>query len=187
MAAAALLVPLAGQEALSVRISEGAGIVYPVGSRSARGVTVLVTDAAERPVEGASVSFQLPERGPSGEFPSGGRTEIARTNASGTASVFGMRWNRLAGPLEIRITAAKGAARGSAICRVELTTALSLPDVSAPRVSSGHKWVWITLAVAGAAGGGLAAGALREKSVATPAAVISPPVIGAPSINLGRP
>lgn len=178
---------LAAQDSLEVRVVEGEGIVYPVGSRSARGVTVKVT-AGGQPVSGASVSFVLPERGPSGLFASGGRTEIVTTQADGTASVWGMRWNRSAGPLEIRIVAAKEAARGSTVCAISLTNAFAGPVAPGARGSSGgRKWLWVTLAVAGAAGGGVAAASLRGKTSAVSAPAVSPPIIGAPAINLGRP
>ena len=48
-------------------------------------------------------------------FSTGGRTEIAATHADGRAAVWGMQWNRTAGPFEIRITAVKGQARAGVV------------------------------------------------------------------------
>jgi len=95
---------------LTIRVAEGDGAAYPIGSRATRGVTVLVTDETGHPVEGATVSFTLPAEGPGGVFSSGGRTEIAATRADGRAAVWGMQWNHTAGAFEIRITAVKGQA-----------------------------------------------------------------------------
>jgi hypothetical protein len=183
-------IPLAAQQnpdSLEIRVLEGANAVYALNSRATRGITVQVSDNAGKPVEGAAVSFLLPERGPSGAFATGGRTEIVTTRADGLASVWGMRWNGSEGLMEIRITAARASVRGSAI--VQLT--LSKGAQPEPKISSGgsHKWLWISLAIAGgAAGGGLAVrgmGSNSPQAVAPPA--INAPRIGAPSFAVGKP
>jgi hypothetical protein len=69
---------------------------------------VQVTDETGKPVNGASVSFRLPEDGPTGEFRAGGRTEIVTTGADGKAEAWGMQWNTQTGSLDLRIIAAKG-------------------------------------------------------------------------------
>jgi hypothetical protein len=151
---------------------------------------VEVADEAGRPVEGAAVSFLLPGSGPSGIFASGSRTEIATTRADGQASVFGMRWNQSAGPVQIRIAAAKGLARGDGICTVVLTTAMVAAQTTRPANGGGrnYKWLWITLAIAGGAGGAVAAGGLGTRPASPAAAAIATPTtIGAPSVSLGRP
>jgi hypothetical protein len=183
--AALTLAAQPGAEALRIQIVEGDGLVYATGSRSARGVTVQVLAADGRPVEGALVSFLLPDRGPSGVFASGSRTGIATTGADGLASAWGMRWNRAAGVVAIRITAARGPARGSAECRVTLSDA---PEArGGGRVSGGgRKWLWVALAVAGAAGG-IAARGLRSTSAPSASAPPAPPVIGPPVVTIGRP
>ncbi|HTS49590.1 MAG TPA: hypothetical protein VMH05_16670 [Bryobacteraceae bacterium] len=100
---------------IQLTVVEGEGMVYRTGARAARGLTVLVTDEAGKPVPNASVSFRLPESGPSGLFTSGLRTEIVTTGADGRASVGGMLWNKTAGPVEIHITAVKDQARAGII------------------------------------------------------------------------
>lgn len=181
---------------LDLRVTEGDGATYAPGSRATRGIAVLVTDETGRPVEGATVSFTLPMEGPGGVFASGGRTEIARTKADGQAAVWGMRWNSVTGPFEVRVTAVKGQARAG----VTLTQNLAgeRPSKSAAKSASklpggvlgGHKWVWIALA--GAAGGVVGiAGAKRSSASAgsaPPASTSSGAVqIGAPTISLGHP
>lgn len=185
---------LAAQEpaSLQIRVVEGEGAIYPTGSRATRGITVLVTDEVNRPVEAASVSFQLPRDGAGGVFATGAKTEIAATRADGRASVWGMQWNRIPGSFEIRITAVKGPIRAGTVCSQQLTNALAAQpaglgkDRVGPR--RGHKFLWITLAVAGAAAGSAAAATMTAKSP-TSSAPASPAgvQIGAPTIILGRP
>ncbi|HLH37621.1 MAG TPA: hypothetical protein VKX39_00620 [Bryobacteraceae bacterium] len=169
---------------LQVRVVEGDGAVYPIGARATRGITVSVTDEIGRPVEGATVSFRLPDEGPGGTFSSGSRTEIATTRADGRAGVWGMQWNRTAGSFEIRITAVKGKTRAGTVTQQFLTDSPAARNLRAG-LSRGHKWVWISLAVAGAAAGGIAATALGGKpGVPPPAASLQ---IGTPTISLGKP
>jgi hypothetical protein len=181
---------------LEIRVVEGDGASYVIGSRATRGVTVLVTDETGKPVDGAIVSYLLPSNGPGGTFTSGTRTEVLSTKADGRAVVWGMQWNNTPGPVEMRITAVKGAARAGTITTLYLTN----PDVSAhlspaetapagkTKVTYGrHKWIWVTLAVAGAAVVGAAiAGGIGSPASATPSAAAGVQ-IGAPTISLGRP
>ena len=158
---------------------DGEGAVYPIGARATRGITLQVTDETGKPVDGATVSFMLPEDGPGGSFSTGSKTEIVTTHADGRAGAWGMQWNRTAGRFEIRITAVKGQARAGTVCAQFLTE-------TSPRASRGpHKWLWISLAVAGAAAGGVASAALAGKPSAAPLSDIVR--IGAPTIILGHP
>jgi hypothetical protein len=195
-----LQLPLWGDDpaSLQVRIKEGDGQTYPVGSRATRGITVEVTDETGNPVEGAAVSFALPETGPTGEFATGSKTEIVTTHADGTASAWGMHWNRQAGAFDVRITVSKGAARAGTVCSQHLAeTTASNPSVG----GSSHKWLWITLAVV-AVGAGVGIGEAMKGGSSTncsstvvssqnPCASAADPlgvtVIGAPTINLGQP
>lgn len=170
---------------LQVRLAEGDAAVYPTGSRATRGLTVLITDETGRPVEGATVSFTLPADGPSGLFNSGTRTEIVATRADGRAAVWGMRWNHTAGPFEIRITAVKGQVRAGTVSSQYLSDAPEAKDV-ASRGGSHHKFLWISLAVAGAAAAG-AVGVLGSKASTTAATSVTPLQIGTPTITLGHP
>jgi hypothetical protein len=173
---------------LTIRVAEGEGAVYPTGSRATRGLTVLVTDETGRPVEGATVSFTLPAEGPGGVFSSGARTEIAATHADGRAAVWGMQWNRTAGPFEIRITAVKGQARAGVVSSQSLSNAPEVRAASAGKARAthgGHKLLWISLAVAGAAAAGVAGLAARQPSAAAAASSVTPLKIGTPTIGLG--
>ena len=68
-----------GQEPalLQIRIIEGEGAVHTVGTRASQALVLRITDESGRPVPGASVSFRLPDEGPSGTFQTGLRTEVA--------------------------------------------------------------------------------------------------------------
>lgn len=184
---------------LNIRIEEGDGVTYALGSRATRGITVVVTDQAGNPVEGASVNFALPDSGPSGVFADGSRTQLLPTRPDGRASVWGMHWNRQAGPVDVRIVAGKGAARAGTVCTIQLADAPSA--VSGSAVGSGHKWLWIGLGAAAAAGAGLAV-ALKGGSSTTscsstvqlpssPCSAAPDPLgvtqIGVPTINIGHP
>jgi hypothetical protein len=177
-----------GPAILQIRVIEGEGVAYPLGGRATRGVTVQVTDETGKPMEGASVSFRLPEEGPSGAFTNGSRLEIATTKADGKASAWGMQWNRTEGSFEIRITAVKGQARAGTVSAVYLSKATAESGAAAPmKLARNHKWLWIGLAVAGGAviavaGGAAAAG----KSSTLPAGpAVTPTTIGTPAIVIG--
>jgi len=188
----ALATPLKAQDPaiLQVRVVEGDGAVYAVGSRATKGIGIQVTDETGKPVDGATISFRLPDNGPTGTFANGSRTEIATTRADGRASAWGMQWNRSPGLLEIRITAVKGETRAGILCSQYLTDA---PDAKvggshgSHNIGSSHKWLWIAVAVAGAAGGSIAAVAIGGKTSTAPAASTATVTIGVPSITLGHP
>lgn len=177
---------LGDPKSLHFKVMEGDGATYAPGSRATRGIGVVVLDENERPVEGATVGFALPMNGPGGEFASGAKTEIITTKGDGAATAWGMRWNRTAGPFEIRVSAVKGAAKAS----IAVTQYLSgLPQTSsvasAPSGGGSHKWLWIVLAGAVAAGGAgfaMKGGSSNGSSSATAAS--SGVQIGAPSISV---
>src|SRR3984957_13609471 len=134
---------------LQIRVIEGEGVAYPLGGRATRGVTIQVTDETGRPVEGSSVSFRLPEEGPSGTFSNGSRAEIATTKSDGKAAAWGMQWNRTEGSFEIRITAVKGQAGAGTFCAIylsKMTAAAAAAEGGTPfKMAKSHKWLWITL------------------------------------------
>jgi hypothetical protein len=169
---------------LQIRILEGDGQVYALGGRASRGLTVAVTDEAGKPVANATVTFRLPEQGPSGVFANNARTEIATTNSDGRAVIFGMRWNRIPGEVRVRITALKGSTRAGAVALQVLSTSESVA-LSPTHIRTGkrRRWMWISLVAAAAAGGGLALGGQRS-APNTPAASVNVN-IGNPTIILG--
>lgn len=176
---------------VQLKVVEGEGIVYRTGARATRGLTVLVTDEAGKPVEGAAVSFRLPDSGATGVFSSGLRTEIVNTGADGHASVWGMQWNKTAGPIEIRITAVKDQARAGLIGTQYLADTLAPTAPSAGgqgQFTAPHKGKMKWLVIGAVAGGAAAAGMAFGRSHSSgPAALAAPAgiTIGNPSIIVG--
>jgi len=174
---------------VQLRVVDGEGTVYATGSRSARGLTVSVTDETGKPVEGASVSFRLPDEGPSGVFASGLRTEVVTTHTDGRATVWGMQWNKTSGTVEIRITAVKGEARAGLISTQYLNDGVSSKaggeGVFQPSHRSRNKWILISGVAVGAVAGMAFTRSQGSKAGAAPAAVSVQ--IGSPSILVGHP
>ncbi len=170
---------------LQIKVVEGEGSVHIAGTRATRPFTIEVADETGRPVTGAAVTFHLPDEGPGGVFASGLRTETATTDAHGRASLRGMRWNRAAGPFQIRMTVAKDGARAGMVSVQYLSDAAAQAGVKARKPRK--KLALLLLAAAAAAGGGIAAGMGSGGKTAAPAAVPSPVAIGAPGITVGRP
>ena len=173
---------------LQIKVLEGDGAVYAIGSRGTRGITVQVTDETGKPVDAAVVSFRLPDTGPTGTFSSGTRTEIVTTRGDGRAGVWGMQWNRIAGSLEIRITALKGQTRAGTVCQMYLSDSPEARAGTARVGPRGHKWLWIGLAIGGAAAAGIAGTALAGKPASAAGAATPQSVtIGTPAIVVGHP
>jgi hypothetical protein len=184
--------------ALQIRIGEGDGQTYAVGSRATRGITVTIADAAGNPVGSATVTFVLPESGPGGTFANGSKTEIVTTHDDGRASVWGMKWNRQAGSFDVRITATKGQVRAGTVSSQHLTEGTA-PTSAKIGSSGGHKWLWIALA-AGAAGAAAGIAARNQSGSSNCSATVvltqnpcsgtpssGATLIGQPTINLGHP
>jgi hypothetical protein len=202
------LSPVSGQVAvLHIQVIEGDGAVHTPGSRSLRPLTVEITSETGQPVEGAAVSFHLPEDGPGGAFGNQLHTDVVITDAKGRASLRGLQLNHAPGPFQIRIVAAKEQAHAGAVSSQyiaepksgKVSTPLAAP--AATRAATGTPTAsrsalkWIAMAVAG--GGVAAAVALlagRSSAAATVAAaapvstaVTAAPIIGVPTITVGKP
>lgn len=120
LSAAALLgacvqLALAQVAVLHIQVIEGEGAVNAAGSRNSRPLSVELTDETGKPVEGASVSFHLPEEGPGGTFGNGLRTDVTVTDARGRANLHTMLLNRTPGRFTIRIVASKEQARAGMV------------------------------------------------------------------------
>jgi hypothetical protein len=169
---------------LQIKILEGEGGVHIAGSRSSSPLTVEVTDEAGKPVENVTISFQLPEDGPSGVFATGLRSEVAVTDARGRASVRNFRVNRVAGAFEIRVTAARDSARAGMLSRQYISGGSRAAGAAG---RSRKKWYYLAAVAAGAAIGGVAASS--GAAAPAPSASPTPPplTVGAPTVSIGRP
>jgi hypothetical protein len=200
--AAATVVALGGSATaqvaiLQIQVIDGEGAVHAPGSRSARPLTVEVTDETGRPIDGAVVSFHMPEEGPSGTFGNSLRTSVVTTDAKGHASARGMQFNRAAGRFQIRILASKEQVRAGIVSFQYISGAASavapLPPGAPARAvtmsTGGHRGRWI--AVAALAGGGAVAAVLvagRSGASSASTTTVTPALtIGTPSITVGHP
>ena len=186
--AATLGAPARDFAILNLRVIEGEGMVYAIGSRATRGITIEVTDETGQPVSDVTVSFRLPEDGATGVFGTGGRTEIATTKADGRAAVWGMKWNRTPGAVQVRITAAKDGVRAGLVSTQHLTDSASLVRVSKGESRRGLSKTLLFAFAAAGAGGGIALGMVRSpKAAAAPATPTVQLSIGTPSVIVGAP
>jgi hypothetical protein len=195
----ALVCPATAQVAiLQIQMVEGEGAVYGPSARSTRPLTIEVTDETGKPVEGAAVSFHLPEEGAGGSFPNGLRTAVATTDAHGLASVHGLQANRIAGRFQVRIVASKAQARAGIVSFQYVGESAGGPAPAAPHTAPrpaakaswlSTKWIVIAAAVGGAAAAGLVAARSGGSTPAPPAAPLPTPTmsIGIPTIVVGHP
>jgi len=189
---AALAVTLAGPAIaqiaiLQIQIVEGEGAVHAPGSRSARPLTVEVTDETGRPVPGAAVSFHLPDDGPGGAFANGLHTAVALTDGNGRVSLHGIQANRTPGRFQIRIVASKEQARAGVMASQYVAEPHS--GVATAAAAKGRaKWVVVAALVGGgAAAGVLSAGKKSAAAPTAPAAPPAPPVTTTPTVSIGNP
>jgi hypothetical protein len=157
----ALVLPLllAAQSALlEIKVVEAGGGAYAPGSHTP-GLTVEITNELGRPVPGAVVSVRLPDDGAGGSFANGLSSEIMTTGTNGRATTSPVRWNYVAGAVEIRITAVKGQLRAGTVVNRTLSDSVrakgSAPPPPAPVIRRGVpvKWLLIGLGTAAAAAG----------------------------------
>jgi hypothetical protein len=143
--AAALPVTAQDASGLNLRIIEGQGSINNVRTRSARAPVVELRDDQNKPISGASVTFQTPFTGPGATFGSE-RSLVTQTDSEGRATGRGLVPNGVTGPFEIHVTAAFNSKVVSASIRQI--------NASPSESRSSRKVLWISLA-AGAAAGGL--------------------------------
>jgi hypothetical protein len=189
--ALALLLPVlaaAQTLVLEIRAIEGEGAVQPAGARVLAPLSVVVTDETGRPVEGAAVTFRLPEEGAGGVFPNGLKTEVMRTGPDGRATVREIRWNRAPGPVRIRVTAVKDQARAGAIVNQYIAPGAPRAAGSGAAVLRGRRrWLKLAVLAGGAAAVGFTAGYAGRSSPRSAAEAAPPVKIGTPVIVIGRP
>lgn len=176
---------------LQIQVIEGEGAVHVPGSRAPRFLTVEITDETGKPVEGAAVTFHLPEDGPSGTFANGLRTDVTVSDSRGRATLHGLTVNRVEGRFQVRIVASKEQARAGIVSFQYIAGAGGGASAAASAGGSHHRARWI--AIAAAAVGGVAAAALAGRaSSGAPASAAAPATvsvvsIGTPTVTVGKP
>ena len=149
--------PASAADELSIRIIEGQGAINNVRTRTARAPVIELRDEQDRPVSGASVTFQTPFNGPSAAF-GDGRMLVTQTDSEGRATGRGLVPNSVAGPFEIQVTASYNS-------KIASTTIRQI-NASPSESGSSRKILWISLAV-GAVAGGVMAGTRGHSSSTT--------------------
>jgi hypothetical protein len=191
---------------LHIRVVEGEGAVNAAGSHTARPLAVEVTDETGKPVEGASVSFHLPDEGPGGMFGNGLRTDVTVTDPRGRAALHTMTLNRTPGRFAIRIVASKEQARAGMVTfqYVADTKNGTAPASSSDRLSPNEspsnsspsakrsplKWVVIAVLAGGAAAAGAILAGKSGSAASQPTASVtstSTITIGNPTLSVGKP
>jgi hypothetical protein len=188
--AAALAVALGGTATsqiaiLQIQVIDGEGVVHVPGTRASRFLTVEITDETGKPIEGAAVSFHLPEDGPSGTFANGLRTDVATSDSRGRASLRTLTLNRVPGRFQVRIVAAKEQARAGIVSFQYIAEPAGGGATSITRSPVRHRSRWI--AIAAVAGGSVAAGIVAAHAGGSGSAPAPGPSIGTPAITLGKP
>jgi hypothetical protein len=171
--------PGSAARGLIITILEGSGSRNSIGTKTATAPVVQVRDGAGNPVPNATVTFELPEKGPSGFFPGLKKTQKQTTNSQGRAGTYGYIPNNESGALRIRVTAEKGSDRADAVIEQLNTRADYDSGVAPPK-----RRAWVVLGLIGAgAGAGIAVGlAKRGGGSSSPADVWKPGsvTVGAP-------
>ena len=183
---------------LHIQVIEGEGAVNAPGARNARPLTVEVTDETGKPVEGASVSFHLPEEGAGGTFGNGLRTDVTVTDSRGRANLHTMVLNRTPGRFAIRVVASKEQARAGTVTFQYIAAPKNGDATASATKSSPSFWhgpmKWVAIAVL--AGGAAAAGAIlagksgsssASSDPATSTTSTSTITIGSPTLSVGKP
>jgi hypothetical protein len=133
---------------LRVVALEGEEAINSIPAHTATSPVVEVRDENERPVEGATVIFSLPETGAGGLFPGEHLTLTKVTNQRGQADATGFTPNFMPGRFLIRVTASHDGVTGTAFVRQTNTD--KMPELRPHK--SGISWKWIAVGAGAAAG-----------------------------------
>ncbi|HMD70732.1 MAG TPA: hypothetical protein VKF41_05280 [Bryobacteraceae bacterium] len=172
---------------LTISILEGEGAINNIKQRTAREAIVQVQDENHKPVAGVAVTFFLADHGASGVFANGSQSMTVMTDANGQAAMRGMVPNKMAGKMEIRVSARLGNLNADAV--ITQTNVAGAAGAAGGAAISGKVIALIVVgAVAAAVVGGYLSsrggGSFATPSPATPApaVVITPgtPTVGHP-------
>ncbi len=166
-----------------VRIIEGDGAINDIRQVLNRAASVVVEDDNHNPLSGVSVTFFLPNEGPSGLFSNGSRVLTVFTDSNGISSSRPIHFNNQIGIMRINVVASvfsqtvNSTIEQTNISSNGATRSSFVPATGAPKMvsrSPSHKKLYIILAAVAA---GAAVGAVLATKKSAPAATIS---VGAP-------
>ncbi len=154
--------------ALNIDVVEGEGARARVRQRAGRDPAIRVQDESQKPVAGAAVVFTLPTEGATGVFGNGARTLTVLTDASGTASAQGLRFNQVPGKVQIHVNVSyKGLT-----ARTNITQFSEAP--AGYKIGGGHGKLAALLVMLAAGGAGGAYYATRSNGTTAPPATVTP-------------
>ena len=165
---------------LTIFVLEGAKAINSMPLMRSVTPIVEVRDENEFPVEGATVVFTLPEKGPGGRFPSNSVSFTTRADARGQAAAP-FTVNNDAGKFQITVNATSGNRKGEVSITQTNTTGSFVGVADKPRPWYTKKKNLIIIGVVGAGAIG-AAIALTRGSSSGGTVIFSPggPTIGGP-------
>jgi hypothetical protein len=178
------------QPPFRIRVLEGEGAINNIHQLVNRAVSVQVTDDNHTPLSGVSVTFFLPNEGPSGLFPNGSRVLAVFTDEKGVATSRSVRFNNEIGLMPIRVVATLFAQNATAtVTQTNVSSSSSMrssyvPATGNAKVSSrphSKKWVAVLLVVGAAAGGAY----FFATRTSPPSATVSAgtPTVGTPTVT----
>ena len=112
----------AAPQILQLHLVEGDNSFAQVGSRTVKGFTIQLTDAAGAPVVDAAITFRLPDSSPTGAFADGRHSAVVYTDTAGRANIAGIKWGETPGLVAIRVTATKGTSHAGMLIDQTLTS-----------------------------------------------------------------
>jgi len=170
-----------------ITVLDGDGSINNIREEVNRPITIRVEDPNRNPLAGASVSFFLPDDGPSGLFLNGSRVLTAFTDAQGIATSRGIRFNNIVGSMRIKVTASVFSQAASVyVTQTNVSSGAATrtrfqPGTGLAKIENGHPFPVKKAVVWGIVLGGAAAAAYVLLNRSTPpSASVS---VGAPSIT----
>jgi len=148
---------------LKIVVIQGEGATNNVRSRTATAPVVEIRDAADKPVAGAEVTFQLPVSGAGGYFNGWLRNQTVRSDANGRAASTGMTPNDEQGRFNIKVTAVEGSRNGSIVV-AQSNVSGSSASAGSSGGSKSNRWKWAALIGGAAIAGGIVAGTRGDKT-----------------------
>ena len=188
--------PLAAQDTappFRIMVLEGDGAINNIHEVINRAVSVQVADQNQTPLSGVSVTFFLPNDGPSGLFPNGSRVLTVFTDDKGVATSRSIHFNNQVGIMPIKVVASLfSQAVTTQVMQTNVSSAASVKSSFVPAAGGSqgatrgksHKKLILLLLVAGAAAGAGIYFATRSSSPSATISVGNPgagvPVVGPP-------
>jgi hypothetical protein len=188
--------PLAAQQdapPFRITVLEGQGSINNIKDTVNRAISVQVEDENRNALSGVSVTFFLPNDGPSGLFPNGSRVLTVFTDDKGVASSRSVRFNNLIGLMPVKVVASMFSQTTTAtVTQTNVSSAATQKSSYVPAAGGSKiapsggggpsKKFWIILAIAGAAAG---AGIYFATRSSTPTAGVSlgTPSVGTPTVG----